>query len=70
MKIYVDKICTLHRLWEKSLKCVIMNFHVFMRKLVLEKYAEQFISSFEFDIGQNDRCEIYPDMNFKSFLNM
>ena len=41
-----------------------------MRKLVLEKYAEQFISSFEFDIGQNDRCEIYPDMNFKSFLNM
>ena len=70
MKIHVDKICTLHRLWEKSLKCVIMNFHVFMRKLVLQKRAEQFISSFEIDIGQNNQCEIYPDMNFKLFLNM
>ena len=41
-----------------------------MRKLVLQKRAEQFISSFEIDIGQNNQCEIYPDMNFKLFLNM
>ena len=32
--------------------------------------AEQFVSCVEFEIGQNNRYEIYPDMNFMSFLNM
>ena len=54
---------------KKSLKCVI-NFHVFMRKLVLQICAEQLISGVEFQICQNNRYEIYPDMNFISFLNM
>ena len=48
---------------KKALKCVIINFHVFMR-------AEQLISDVESQIGQNNRYEFYPDMNFISFLNM
>ena len=47
-----------------------MNFHIFMRKLVLQTCAEQFKSGAEFQIGQNKRYEIYPDMNFISLLNM
>ena len=41
-----------------------------MRKPVLQTCAEQLISSDEFDIGQNNWYEIYPDMNFVLFLNM
>ena len=41
-----------------------------MRKPVLQAGAEQFVSGVEFEIGQNNRYEIYPDMNFMSFLNM
>ena len=54
----------------KSLKCVIMNFHVLMRKPVLQPWAEQLISGVAFDIGQNNWYEIYPDISFISFLNM
>ena len=55
---------------KKSLKRVIINFHVFMRKPVQQICAEQLISGAEFQIGQNNRYEIYPDMNLISFLNM
>ena len=55
---------------KKSLKCVIVNFHVFMRKLVPQMCAEQLISGVEFQISQNNRHEIYPEMIFISFLNM
>ena len=55
---------------KKSLKRVIINFHVFMRKPVQQICAEQLISGVEFQIGQNNRYEIYPDMNLISFLNM
>ena len=41
-----------------------------MRKPVLQKSAEQLISGAEFQIGQNNRYEIYPDINFVPFLNM
>ena len=50
--------------------CVIINFHVFMREPVLQICAEQLILGIEFQIGQNNRYEIYSDMNFISFLNM
>ena len=55
---------------KKSLKCVIINFHVFMRKPVLQICAEQLIPGVESQIGQNNRYEIYRNMNFISFLNM
>ena len=55
---------------KKKLKRVITNFHVFIRKPELQTCAEQLISSDEFDIGQNNWYEIYPDMNFVLFLNM
>ena len=55
---------------EKSLKCVIINFHVLMRKPVLKICAEQLISGVEFEISQNNQYEIYPSMSFISFLNM
>ena len=55
---------------KKSLKCVIINFHVFMHKPVLQICAEQFISGVEFQIGQNNRYETYPDMDLISLLNM
>ena len=35
-----------------------------MRKPVLQISAEQLISGVEFQIGQNNQYEIYPDMNF------
>ena len=47
-----------------------MNFDDFMRKSVLQIHAEQFMSGVEFQISQNNRYEIYLDMNFISFLNM
>ena len=43
---------------------IIINFHVFMRKPVLQICAEQLISGVEFQISQNSRNEVYPDMNF------
>ena len=56
---------------KKSLKSVINNFHVFMRKPVPQiLLAERLISGVEFQIGQNNQYEIYPEMNFISFLNM
>ena len=55
---------------KKSLKCAIMNFHIFMRKLVLQTCADQLILGVEFQIGQNNRYEIWPDMNFISFRNI
>ena len=54
----------------KLLKPVTINFHVFMREPELQICAEQFISGVEFQIGQNNRYEIYPDMNFIPFLNI
>ena len=60
-----------HLFRRTSERCsVIINFYVFMRKPVLQICAEQLISGVEFQIGQNNRYEIYPDMNFISFLNM
>ena len=41
-----------------------------MREPVLQICAEQLISGVEFQIGQNNGYEIYPNMNFISFLNM
>ena len=41
-----------------------------MHKPALQICAEQLISRVEFEISQNNRYEIYPDMNFISFLNM
>ena len=55
---------------KKSLNCAIMNVYVFMRKPVLQTCAEQLISGVEFDIGQHNRYESYPDINFISFPNM
>ena len=55
---------------KKSLKCVIINFHVFVPKAVLQICAQQLITGVEFQTGQNNRYEIYPDMNFISFKNM
>ena len=49
---------------------VIIIFHVFMRKPVLQICAAQLIPGVEFQIGQNNRYEIYPDISFISFLNM
>ena len=43
---------------EKSLKCIITNFHVFMRKHLLQTCAEQLISGVNFQIGQNNQYEI------------
>ena len=37
-----------------------------MRKPVLQMCAEQLISGFEFQIGQNNWFEIYPDKNMKT----
>ena len=54
----------------KSLKRTIVNFHVLIRKSLLQICAEQLISGVEFQISQNNRYEIYTDMNFISFLNM
>ena len=67
MKILLFTRCT--RLWKKkkTLKCVITNFHVFIRKPVLQTCAEQLISSDEFDIGQNNWYEIYPDRHLDKF---
>ena len=39
---------------KKSLKYVIINFHVFVRKPVLKMCAEQLISGAVFQIGQNN----------------
>ena len=39
---------------KKSLKYVIINFHVYMRKPVLKICAEQLISGVVFQIGQNN----------------
>ena len=55
---------------KKLLKSVIINFHVFMREPVPQILAERLISGVEFQIGQNNQYEIYPEMNFISFLNM
>ena len=55
---------------KKSLKYVIINFHVFVRKPVLKMCAEQLISGAVFQIGQNNWYEIYPAISFISFLNM
>ena len=55
---------------KKSLKSAVINFHVFMREPVLQICAEQLLSCGEFQIGQNNRYEIYPVRNFISFLNM
>ena len=49
----------------KSLKYVIMNFHIFMRKLALQTCAEQLISGVEFQIGQNNRYEL-PRYEFRT----
>ena len=54
----------------KLLKPVTINFHVFMREPELQICAEQFISGVEFQIGQNNRYETYPDMDLISLLNM
>ena len=56
MKILLFARCTW--LWKEILKYVIMNFHAFMRKPVLQACAEQLISSIEFEIGQNNQYEI------------
>ena len=47
-----------------------MYFHAFMRKLVLQACTEQLIPDVEFQTGHNNQYEIYPAMNFISFLNM
>ena len=43
---------------KKSLKCVIINFPVFMCKPVLQTCREQLILGTEFETGQNNQYEI------------
>ena len=49
---------------KKSLKYVIINFHVFVRKPVLQICGDRVKLGAEFQIGQDNQYEIYPDMNF------
>ena len=60
------------RWWEKKTFSVMnhYNFYFFCTQSALQTFTEQVISGIEFQIGQNNRYEIYPDMNFISPPNV